>query len=375
MTANSPADPFATDVAAARGRQRRLLAVMERERLDLVIVTQPEAVQWLAGPRLGWVFSPCAALTSDGRLTLVVPEKWDEPAAADELVYYVAKRHSTLCNFQRESAAAALVGALARRTAPRRAGVEFGSCGPQITTALACQWTDIVPHLCWLRRRKDTDELARLRQAIAATGTMYERARQIIEPGINELTVFNELQAVAVSHLGEMLTGTGNDYAAGERGGPPRNRRIEAGELYLLDLGPAFRGYFADNCRALAVDRRPTDAQQRACAAVQEALQIVHRSARPGKSCRELFDEVQHHLDQFRPWEFNHHLGHGIGLFPHEGPRLNPFYADTFEEGDVFTAEPGLYHPELRAGVRLENDYLVTADGAELLSDFPLGLV
>jgi Xaa-Pro aminopeptidase len=71
---------------------------------------------------------------------------------------------------------------------------------------------------------------------------------------------------------------------------------------------------------------------------------------------------------------FNHHLGHGIGLFPHEAPHLNPHWDDTLEVGEVFAAEPGLYAPELKAGMRIENDYLVTATGVELLSDFPLEL-
>ena len=71
---------------------------------------------------------------------------------------------------------------------------------------------------------------------------------------------------------------------------------------------------------------------------------------------------------------FNHHLGHGIGLFPHEAPHLNPNWDDTFQEGETFTAEPGLYAPELRAGMRIENNYLVTHDGVECLTDFPLEL-
>jgi Xaa-Pro aminopeptidase len=53
---------------------------------------------------------------------------------------------------------------------------------------------------------------------------------------------------------------------------------------------------------------------------------------------------------------------------------LNPNWDDVFQEGEVFTAEPGLYGPQLRAGIRLENDYLVTATGVELLSDFSLDL-
>ena len=80
-------------------------------------------------------------------------------------------------------------------------------------------------------------------------------------------------------------------------------------------------------------------------------------------------------LDKHAPWIFNHHLGHGVGLFPHEGPHLNPHWDDTFEEGDFFTAEPGLYHEDLRHGIRLEENYVVTPVGVEKLTDYPLELV
>ena len=83
---------------------------------------------------------------------------------------------------------------------------------------------------------------------------------------------------------------------------------------------------------------------------------------------------AQRQLDRSPVGVFNHHLGHGIGLFPHEAPHLNPFWDDTFELGDVFTAEPGLYAPELLAGLRLENDYLVTETGVQRLTNFPLQL-
>ena len=148
----------------------------------------------------------------------------------------------------------------------------------------------------------------------------------------------------------------------------------EAGELYILDLGPAFRGYFADNCRTIAVDGQPTDVQRRAWEFIVPVFDLVEREVKPGKSCRELFDEAKAMLDQAHPWVFHHHLGHGIGLFPHEAPHLNPNWDDTFQAGEVIAVEPGLYAPELRAGIRLENNYLVTETGVELLSDFPLEL-
>jgi Xaa-Pro aminopeptidase len=169
-----------------------------------------------------------------------------------------------------------------------------------------------------------------------------------------------------------MPTGTGNDYACGQHGGPPRDRSAGAGELYILDLGPAFRGYFADNCRTIAVDGHPTDVQCWAWEFIVPVFDLVEREVKPGKSCRELYGQVKAMLDAASPCIFHHHLGHGIGLFPHEAPHLNPNWDDTFQAGEVIAVEPGLYAPQLRSGIRLENNYLVTETGVELLSDFPL---
>jgi Xaa-Pro aminopeptidase len=305
-------------------------------------------------------------------------------AAADDLVPYEAQRHSTLRNDQRVASAAVLLDRLRGHTAPRRVGVDFSSCGPHtvgeplrqsLQLAERAEHVDIEPTLYYLRRRKESDELALMKKAIAATGRMYERARAIVTPGATELQVFNQLQAVAVEEFGEPQSALpGNDYACAARGGPPRDRRCQEGELYILDLGPAFRGYFSDNCRTLAVGGQPTELQQRTWEAIAAVFPVVESTVKPGVSCKALFEQVQRQLDDYLPGVFNHHLGHGVGLFPHEAPHLNPLWDDRFEVGDVFTAEPGLYTPELRAGIRLENQYLVTENGVELLTDFPLGL-
>ena len=362
------------DVAACRGRQQRLVEQMVQLDLDLVVVTQAEHVQYLAGPRFPWVFQPLAALSCDGRLTLVAPQRLPEVAAADEVLTYEAQWHSTLRNDQRKASTDVLIAALAGQPQPSRMGVEFSTFGTHLSSQFEATLFDIEPALYSLRRRKDPDELVLIRKAIAGTGRMYERAREIIAPGVTELQVFNELQSAAVEEFGEMLTGTGNDYQCGSRGGPPRNGRPAiAGELYILDLGPAFRGYFADNARTIAVIE-PTDVQQLAWEFIMKAFQHVQRQVRPGKSAQTLFREVQAILDEAPVGVFNHHLGHGIGLFPHEAPHLNPNWDDTFQEGETFTAEPGLYAPELQAGMRIENDYVVTHDGVECLTDFPLEL-
>ena len=365
---------YEIDVAACRGRQQRLVAEMQRQEVDLVIVTQFEHVQWLAGPKFGWAFQPAAALSADGQLTLIAPNEAPETAAADQVVTYEAQWHATLRNDQRQASSEALIKALGRTNVPRRIGVEFSTFPPHLAGPLDAELVDIEPRLYWLRRRKDADELALMKKAIAATGKMYERARQIIRPGINELTVFNELQTAAINELRERHTGTGNDYQCGSRGGPPRDRPARDGQLYILDLSAAFRGYFSDNARTIAVNGRPTEEQHEAWQYIMEVFAHVEQAVKPGKNATQLYHEAKAILDEAPLGEFSHHLGHGIGLFPHEAPHLNPHWDDTFQASEVFTCEPGLYAPELAMGMRIENNYLVTEDGLELLTDFPLEL-
>jgi Xaa-Pro aminopeptidase len=390
---------FGISVPHCRIRQQRLLEQMQRQGLDLVIVSHNAHVQWLTGCHFSWLFSPIAALTAEGHCTLVAPaRRVPAVAAADDLASYEAQWHSTLRNDQRVASSAVLLDRLAGRVKPRRIGVDYSSSGPQLVgdspwgtfstcqapaagtvetrpTAIDSTVIDIEPTIYYLRRRKEADELALMKKAIAATGRMYERARHIVEPGINELEVFSQLQAVATDEFGEPQSApAGNDYACNARGGPPRDRRCQDGELYILDLGPAFRGYFSDNCRTLAVNRRPTDLQQRTWEAIAAVFPVVQSTVKPGLSCKAFFEQIQRQLDEYMPGVFNHHLGHGVGLFPHEAPHLNPRWDDQFEVGDVVAVEPGLYSPELRAGIRLENQYLVTDSGVELLTDFPLEL-
>jgi Xaa-Pro aminopeptidase len=361
------------DIAACQDRQARLVYEMRTLGADLAILATPENIQWLTGVHLGPLFSPAAAIDADGRVTLVLPERRrDVPSAADVVVGYEAQWHSTLRNDQRMASSEALARAIGRR--PDRLAVEFSSFGPYLADLFDVPRVDIEPVVYRLRRYKHADELALMRRAIDANRVQYEAARRAIRPGINELEVYALLHEAAVMELREALTFFGQDFQSGSRGGPARDRAAQAGELYILDLGVGCRGYFSDNARTIAVGGRPTEEQERAWSAVIEVFDYIAAEVRPGVSCRCVFDDVQKMLDRHRPWVFNHHLGHGVGLYPHEAPHLNPHWDDTFEVGDVFTAEPGLYHEELRCGLRLEQNYRVTERGVELLSDFELKL-
>ena len=168
-------DPYEVDVTACRSRQQRLSEVMQDKDLSMVIVTQLEHVQWLTGPRFPWTTSPMAALKNDGHVTLVCPSQASEIAAADEICVYQAKLHSTLRNDQPTAAAQVLLAAIDQPQG--RLGIEFSSCGPCLTEPLSAEPVDIEPDMYQLRRRKDADELARLRKAIDGTARMYEKGQ------------------------------------------------------------------------------------------------------------------------------------------------------------------------------------------------------
>lgn len=364
------------EVSQSKIRQGRLLEAMRRRGLQAVVVGARHHVYYLSAWLARWVHESALVLFDDGRSVLVSPNDPVGGTAADEAVGFVSQRFGTLDQEQPASAAAKAVEAIKARKATRIA-IDASAVTSQVAMQLGGAVESIELELHQLRRAKDPDELKLMRRANDCTEAMYRRARQIIEPGIPEIEVFNQLHAAAVETAGEPLSALlGNDFACGVAGGPPRqDRRAQAGELYILDLGPAYRGYFADNCRAISVDRKPTDAQMRLWEAIIGVFPIVERMARPGVRCREIAEAVDEHLKATIGKPMPHHLGHGVGLQPHEYPHMNPRWDDVLIEGEIFTIEPGHYGAAFAGGIRLENNYLVTKDGVENLTPYPLELV
>ena len=359
-----------------RARQRRLLQVLQDRKLDAAIIGLTSNVYYLTTHYAFWQQFAGLVLFADGQANLVTADKPPESAAADKIAVYPAKWNSTQRQEQPELVAGTLLGWLRDKSVSRIA-VDSSAVTSMVLAAWEGDCELIDCDLWQLRRAKDPDELALMKVAIDCTRAMYERAKRIIEPGIPEIQVYSELHDAAVQVAQEQLSpaNLGNDYACGERGGPPRkDRRAQAGQLYILDLGPAYRGYFSDNCRTFSVDRRPTDQQLKAWKIVIGVFPIIERMAKPGVSCRDIYQAIDDYYRKSAGQPFPHHLGHGVGLQPHEFPHLNPKWDDTLMEGEVFTVEPGLYSPEFQAGMRIENQYLVTSNGVVNLTPFPMEL-
>jgi Xaa-Pro dipeptidase len=229
-----------------------------------------------------------------------------------------------------------------------------------------------------LRKKKEDDEIATIRDSLRYCRVAYDAARGTIAPGISECDVYNAMQSAINCEAGTRVDLPG-DFACGERGiaggGPPTPRKLQRGDLYPLDMLPAPFLYCADTCRTFAVGE-PSDLQHRAWEVTMQAVRKAESMIRPGVRARDVYKEIKGFLDSvdFTEKSFWHHVGHGLGHRGHEAPRIIPGSDDVFEEGDVFTIEPGVYTQALQGGIRLEDDYVVHANGIEDLFDYPWGL-
>ena len=158
----------------------------------------------------------------------------------------------------------------------------------------------------------------------------------------------------------------------------PSDRRVEEGDMILLDFGAVRDGYCVDLSRTVCVPP-VSDEAIRLHAAVLEAHDAAIATVRPGVLAAEVDTAARSTLARHGLAEaFGHGTGHGLGLEVHEAPRIGrpgqPGSDVMLEPGMVFTVEPGVYLPEV-AGVRIEDDVLVTAAGCEVLTNASRALI
>ncbi len=355
------------DPAACRLRQQALRQYLAENGVEAALISDRRHVHFLTGYWCSASLVAIALIERDGPTTLVTPFPPEEETACDSLAIYESHLLCTLIDDHVGAALTALEDRLARLG-------RVGGDAPLFAWRRPLDCPDLNPFLRDARRTKWADEVALLTRAIVATETAYQYAYDALRPGIPEVELFAGIQAAAAASAGEVLGEFGNDFQIGANGSAPRRRPAELGEVAILDLAVVLRGYHSDMCRSFVVGRSPSPEQQIAHRRIIDALNFVEQAIRPGGSCRALYQQVRDMLDGYHGWSFHHHLGHGIGLSPHEAPRLNPHWDDSFRVGDVFAVEPGLYGTELRAGMCIEQVYHLTESGLKRLSNFPTTL-
>lgn len=143
-------------------------------------------------------------------------------------------------------------------------------------------------------------------------------------------------------------------------------RRLEEGDLLLLDVGANYEGYCADVTRTIPVSGRFSDRQREIYTLVWEAQKLAEEQLRPGVTMRDLHNAVVEFFDERGVRQhFKHGLGHQLGVRVHDVPG----FRGKLEPGMVVTIEPGLYLVDEALGVRIEDDFVVTEDGCRRLSD------
>lgn len=223
------------------------------------------------------------------------------------------------------------------------------------------------------RMIKDAEEIACTRAAIAAAEAGFEKLVSRLQIGMTEKDLADELHYL-VSREGAEAMSFGTIVGSGARGALahafPTEKKIENGDMVVVDFGVMKDGYCSDMTRTLLFgDVSPE--HMRIFRLVQESQDKAVEAVRPGVLAKDVEDAhravfLRERLDDYAL----RGLGHGIGLQIHECPRIVIGNETVLRPGMIFTVEPGLYFPD-DCGVRTEDDVLVTEDGVENLSHTP----
>ncbi|QQA43572.1 M24 family metallopeptidase [Pelagovum pacificum] len=237
--------------------------------------------------------------------------------------------------------------------------------------------TDGTTMLAPLRLHKDAEEIVKVERAVRISEQALEATLEVVKAGMSETEIrarlmIEMLERGADAPAFDLIVLAGG-AAADCHGVPSADRRLKAGDALLFDFGAAVDGYSADITRTFFCEHVP-DASRKLYETVQEANRIGREILQPGLSIHELDSAVQSHLaDAGYADNIRHKVGHGLGLDVHEAPQLMVGNHQTLEEGMLITIEPGLYDPDV-VGVRIEDDVLITADGARSLTTLPRDL-
>ena len=243
---------------------------------------------------------------------------------------------------------------------------------------------DIRKDISQMRWVKAPTEIALLRQAIDLSDDAQLEAMRIMRPGLFEYQV-----AAKMVYVHAMGGSEAEAYAPIVGAGPNStalhydklSRKIQDGDIVVLDVGAQYSGYAADITRTLPANGKFTPRQREVyeivLGAQNAALAAMHPGAVMGCHTQDnketlqgiAYNYINHHgkdlhgkpLGQY----FIHGLGHPIGLNVHD-PSLE--FCKPLAPGMVVTVEPGIYIPEENLGVRIEDDVLITETGIELLS-------
>ena len=236
-----------------------------------------------------------------------------------------------------------------------------------------------------LRMKKDKEDIKMHRKAVEITLKAFDRALEVLRPGVTETEVAAEIDFVKMKHGASNAFNTivaSGPYAADPHHSPDPNKKIKEGELVVIDQGAKYKSYDADITWTVHVGKNPTEQYLKMYYAVKEAHDAAIKAIRPGVEGWEI-DKIARdiiHKHGFTDKEFMHSTGHPVDIVVHGvGPyftKKNSGKRATMKlvPGLIMTVEPGVYIQGV-GGVRIEDDILVTEDGYQVLTKTPEDLI
>jgi Xaa-Pro dipeptidase len=225
-----------------------------------------------------------------------------------------------------------------------------------------------------LRLKKDKQEVEAMRRAVKIAQDALEAAIPLIKIGMSERELSSELVMQLFKHGSEPEL----PFAPIVSGGPnsanphasPTERKLQPGDLLVVDWGAAYDSYISDLTRTFAVGEIG-DEYKKIHKIVQEANAAGRAAAKPGVPCAAVDKAAREVIEKAGYGQyFTHRTGHGIGMEGHEDPYMRGDNMQLLEPGMAFTVEPGIYLVN-RNGVRIEDNVVITESGADVLSDMP----
>jgi Xaa-Pro aminopeptidase len=221
-----------------------------------------------------------------------------------------------------------------------------------------------------LRMRKAAEEMETLKEAAAIVDEVFTNLLQGSLQGHSELEIAGTIEQ-EMRRLGGEGVAFETLVASGPNGALPHHRagqrRVQEGDLVILDFGCRLRGYHSDITRTV-VCGRATGEVRRVYEIVQRAQERAVRAVGPGTPAEEVDRAARSEIESAGYGEHCiHRTGHGIGLEIHEPPNIVEGNRLPLDVGMTFSVEPGIYLSG-QFGVRIEDIVVVTPEGAERLN-------
>jgi Xaa-Pro dipeptidase len=229
--------------------------------------------------------------------------------------------------------------------------------------------------------RKTPEEIKAIRLANQVADLGLQAFFRNLKPGTSEAEVAAAVESVIYRQIGRddgedifhsrawAMVQSGPNSADAGRFNRSTGRRLENGDLVLIELATCVNGYWSDLTRTAAIGS-PKPAVATILDLVRDAQQAAIDAICPGVSAAHIDTKARDKIAaQGLALFFTHHTGHHVGFRYHDpGFIIAPGESAKLEPGMVITIEPGVYVPERGGGARIEDNVLVTESGHEVLS-------